>query len=63
MRSQRLWGVGRGVGGVGAAFRVVGKVKSLENSDFAMDINEIDVELSEKFQRYVNECCESEADG
>jgi hypothetical protein len=28
-----------------------------------MDINEINVELSENFQRYVNECCESESDG
>jgi hypothetical protein len=28
-----------------------------------MDINEINVELSEKFQRYVIECCESESNG
>jgi hypothetical protein len=28
-----------------------------------MKINEIYVELSENFQRYVNECCESESDG
>jgi hypothetical protein len=28
-----------------------------------MDMNEINVELSENFQRYVNECCESESDG
>jgi hypothetical protein len=42
---------------------VVGCAKSLENSDFAMDINEINVELSENSQRYVNECCESESDG
>jgi hypothetical protein len=62
MRSQRLWGVGRGVGDVLAAFRVVGYAKSRENSDFATDINEINVELSETFQRYVNECCESESD-
>jgi hypothetical protein len=34
-----------------------------ENSDFATKINEINVELSENFQRYVNECCESEFDG
>jgi hypothetical protein len=34
-----------------------------ENYDFIMDINEINVELSETFQRYVNECCESESDG
>jgi hypothetical protein len=37
--------------------------KSLENSDFARDINEIVIELSENFQRYINECCESESDG
>jgi hypothetical protein len=34
-----------------------------ENSDFAMDINEINLELSETFQRYITECCESESDG
>jgi hypothetical protein len=34
-----------------------------ENSDFATKINEINVELSENFQRYINECCESEFDG
>jgi hypothetical protein len=34
-----------------------------ENSDFATDINEINVELCENFQRYVNECCETETDG
>jgi hypothetical protein len=34
-----------------------------ENSDFAMKINEINVELSGNSQRYVNECCESESDG
>jgi hypothetical protein len=34
-----------------------------ENCDFAMDIKEINVEDSESFQRYVNECCESESDG
>jgi hypothetical protein len=34
-----------------------------ENSDFATKINEINVELSENSQRYVNECCESESDG
>jgi hypothetical protein len=34
-----------------------------ENSDFTMKINEINVELSEKFQRYINECCESESNG
>jgi hypothetical protein len=34
-----------------------------ENSDFAMKINEINVELSENSLRYVNECCESESDG
>jgi hypothetical protein len=28
-----------------------------------MDINEINVELSENFERYLNECCESESDG
>jgi hypothetical protein len=28
-----------------------------------MGINEINVELSENVQRYVNECCESESDG
>jgi hypothetical protein len=28
-----------------------------------MDINEINLELPEHFQRYVNECCESESDG
>jgi hypothetical protein len=28
-----------------------------------MDINEINVELSENIQRYVNECCESKSDG
>jgi hypothetical protein len=38
-------------------------VKSYENSDFAMDINEINVELSEHLQRYINEGCESEFDG
>jgi hypothetical protein len=27
------------------------------------NINEINVELSENLQRYVNECCESESDG
>jgi hypothetical protein len=34
-----------------------------ENSDFVTKINEINVELSENFQRYVNESCESESDG
>jgi hypothetical protein len=34
-----------------------------ENSDFAMKINEINVELSGRSQRYMNECCESESDG
>jgi hypothetical protein len=34
-----------------------------ENSDFATDINEINLELSENIQRYVNECYESEFDG
>jgi hypothetical protein len=28
-----------------------------------IDINEINVQLSENFQRYVNECCKSESDG
>jgi hypothetical protein len=37
--------------------------KMRENSDFATKINEINVELSENLQRYVNECCESESDG
>jgi hypothetical protein len=37
--------------------------KTRENSDFVMDINEINVELSDNFQRYINECCESESDG
>jgi hypothetical protein len=27
------------------------------------DINKVNVELSEHFQRYVNEYCESESDG
>jgi hypothetical protein len=34
-----------------------------ENSDFVMKINEINLELSGNSQRYVNERCESEADG
>jgi hypothetical protein len=34
-----------------------------ENSDFAMKINEINLELSGNSQRYVNECCVSESDG
>jgi hypothetical protein len=34
-----------------------------ENSDFATQINEINIELSGNSQRYVNECCESESDG
>jgi hypothetical protein len=55
--------VGHGVGDVWAAFCVVGYAKSFQNSDFTTDINEINVELSENFQRYVNECCESESDG
>jgi hypothetical protein len=38
-------------------------VKSCENSDFVTDINEINVELSENFQRYIIEYCESEFDG
>jgi hypothetical protein len=28
-----------------------------------MNINEINVELSDTFQRFVNECCECESDG
>jgi hypothetical protein len=28
-----------------------------------MDINEINLDLSQNFQRYVNESCESESDG
>jgi hypothetical protein len=35
----------------------------VKNSDFATDINEIYVELSENSQRYVIECCEPESDG
>jgi hypothetical protein len=34
-----------------------------ENSDFAMKIYEINVELSGNSQRYVNEYCESKSDG
>jgi hypothetical protein len=34
-----------------------------ENSDFAMKINEINIELSGNSQTYVNECCDSESDG
>jgi hypothetical protein len=34
-------------------------VKLHKNSDFMMDINEINIELSENFQRNINECCES----
>jgi hypothetical protein len=34
-----------------------------ENSDFATNINEINVELSGNSQRYINECCESESHG
>jgi hypothetical protein len=34
-----------------------------ENSDFAMKINEINVELSGNSQRYVNKYCKSESDG
>jgi hypothetical protein len=63
MHSQRLWGMGHRVGNVWAVFCMVGQVKSHENSDFTMDINEINIELSETFQQYVNECCESESDG
>jgi hypothetical protein len=55
--------VGRGVGEVLVAFRVVGWAKTRENYVFATKINDINLELSENFQRYVNECCESESDG
>jgi hypothetical protein len=55
--------MGRGVGDVWVAFHVVGYAKSRENSDFMMGINEINVDLSENFQRYIAECCESEYDG
>jgi hypothetical protein len=34
-----------------------------ENCDFATKIYEINGELSENSQRYINECCESESDG
>jgi hypothetical protein len=34
-----------------------------ENSDSAMKITEINVELSGNSQRYVIECCKSESDG
>jgi hypothetical protein len=34
-----------------------------ENSDFAMDINEINIELSDNVQRYINQCCKAESDG
>jgi hypothetical protein len=34
-----------------------------KNSDFTIQINEINLELSENVQRYVNECCKSESDG
>jgi hypothetical protein len=37
--------------------------KSVKNSDFATEINEIYVELSENSQRYVIECCEPESNG
>jgi hypothetical protein len=63
MHSRTIWVVGRGVGDVLVAFRVVGWAKMHENSDFATKINEINVELSGNSQRYVNECCESESDG
>jgi hypothetical protein len=43
--------MGRRVGNVWAEFRMVGYAKSWENSDFAMNINEINVELSDTFQR------------
>jgi hypothetical protein len=62
MLCQRRWGVGRRVGDVWAAFHVMGLAKSRENSDFAMNINEINIELSQNLQRYINECCKSKSD-
>jgi hypothetical protein len=41
----------------------VKNAKLRENSDFMMDINEINVELSENVQRYINQCCKSESNG
>jgi hypothetical protein len=63
MCSQPVWAVGRGVGDVLVAFRMVGRAKTHENSDFTMKLNEINVELSGNSPRYINECCESESDG
>jgi hypothetical protein len=34
-----------------------------ENSDFMIDINDINIELSGNRQRYVNKCSKSEANG
>jgi hypothetical protein len=54
-------------GGVAVAMcencAVLKDTNSRENSDFTTDINELNVELSQNLQRYVNECCESESDG
>jgi hypothetical protein len=60
---QPVWGIGRWVGDVLVVFCEVGQAKTLENSDFATKITEINLELSGNSQRYINECCESESDG